>query len=237
MPTLQTRMHPGVMPIDTKIRARYQRGPHLMAGDLDGACGPLSLWTTLVVLKIATRPQVICQKFQFVNDKFEEAWKRCLGLWFEGTDDQEMDSLLDTVSPFVDRADCNGSMRKQVDFVIKHLRQNEVALLGLSRRDERDGHWTCAVGLEEIVTEKDRQVVGILCLDSSQPAPEMLRYNARLELHVPNRGATYVRYRGLAGDARTMTIDRSIAVWPRPLPKHVRQAASQREEVRASRQL
>ena len=47
MSVLHTTMHPGVMPADTKIRARYQRGPHLMAGDLDGACGPLSLWTAL----------------------------------------------------------------------------------------------------------------------------------------------------------------------------------------------
>ena len=221
MQVLHTTMHPGVMPSDPTIRARYQRGPHFRSGDLDGACGPLSFWMALTMLGVATRPQVICQKYQFENDKFEDAWQNSLGLWFVGADDQEMDALLDTVSRFVEREVCSGSMRKQVDFVVNHLRRNAVVLLGIERSDERDGHWTCAVGLEEIVSDKDRQVIGILCLDSSQPAPELLRYNARLELHVPQVGSTYVRYRGLSGDARSMTIDRAIALSPKPIQRRV----------------
>lgn len=215
MSVLHTTMHPGVMPADTKIRARYQRGPHLMAGDLDGACGPLSLWTALIVLGLATRSQVICQKDRITDDKFEEAWLKSQGLWFQGADDDEMDLLLDTVSRFVDRSECVGAMRKQIDFVVDRLRQNDVVLLGLERRDERDGHFVLAIGMEELVTEKDRQVIGILCLDSSEPPPDLLRYNARLELHVPMKGATFVRFRGASGDSRSMTIDRSIALKPR----------------------
>lgn len=219
MTVLHTKMHPGVMPRDSKIRARYQRGPHLMAGDLDGACGPLSLWSALIVLGIATRPQVVCQKFRFADDKFEDTWLRSLDLWHKGADDDEMDVLLDTVSPFVQRDDCTGAMRKHVEFVVDRLRQNHVVLLGLERPRELEGHWVLAVGMEELVTEKDRQVIGILCLDSSESSPELLRYNARLELHVPKKGATFVRFRGASGDSRSMTIDRSIALSPRPLPK------------------
>ena len=89
-----------------------------------------------------------------------------------------------------------------------------MVLLGLERRDERDGHWVLAVGLEELVTEKSGQVICILCLDSSEPPPDMLRYNARLELQVPKKGATYVRYRGASGNSRSMTIDQSIALLP-----------------------
>ena len=219
MPVLRTMMHSGVLPPDSKLRARYQRGPHLMAGDLDGACGPLAVWSALIVLGIVTRPQVICRDFACAEDKFHAAWETSLALWFDGTDEDEMVALLATVALFIERHECSGAMRKQVDFVVERLRQNEVVLLGLERRDERDGHWVLAVGLEEFVSEKGGQVIGILCLDSSEPAPDMLRYNARLELHVPKKGATYVRYRGASGDSRSMTIDRSIALSPRRLPK------------------
>ena len=230
MAVLHTTMHPGVMPADTKIRARYQRGPHLMAGDLDGACGPLSLWTALIVLGLTSRPQVICQKDRFTNDKFEGTWLKSLGLWFQGADDDEMDLLLDTVSRHLDRTECVGAMREQVHFVVDRLRQNDVVLLGLERRDARDGHFVLAVGMEELVTAKNRRVIGILCLDSSEPPPDMLRYNARLELHVPKKGATFVRFRGASADSRSMTIDRSIALKPRRGPKRAA------EQVAGSRQ-
>ena len=185
-----------------------------MAGDLDGACGPLSFWTALVALGIVTRSQVICRDFAGAGDKFDAAWEKSLALWFDGTDEDEMVASLATVAPFIERQECYGAMRKQVDFVIERLRRNEVVLLGLERRDERDGHWVLAVGLEELVSEKSGEVFSILCLDSSERPPDMLRYNARLELQVPKKGATYVRYRGASGDSRSMTIDRSIALWP-----------------------
>jgi hypothetical protein len=183
-----------------------------MAGDLDGACGPLSLWAALIVLGVATRSQVICQKYQFTNDKFGATWLRSLDLWFKGARDEEMDGLLKSVSPFARSESCTASMRRQVEFSIEHLQQNSVVLLGLRRLVGDIGHWTCAVGVEEIVNAEDRQAIGILCLDSSQPPPVLLRYNARLELHVPRKGATYVRFRGLTGGARLVTIERSIAL-------------------------
>jgi hypothetical protein len=221
MPTLQTRMHPGVMPVDTKIRARYQRGPHLMAGSIDGACGPLALWSALIVLGIATRAQVICQKYLFTDDAFEETWLRSLDLWFQGADDNEFDALLETVSRYVDHSACGGAMRKQVAFAVSSLRKSELVLLGLGR-PSGDGHWVLACGLEELVSTESSEVIGILCLDSSEPAPELLRYNARLELHVPQKGATFVRFHGVSGDTRSMTIDRAIALRRRPLPRSPR---------------
>lgn len=232
MSVLHTTMHSGVMPADTKIRARYQRGPHLMAGDLDGACGPLSLWSALIVLGITTRPQVVGKDLTCAGDKFAAAWQKSLGVWFDGTDEDEMVALLETVAPLVERVECTGAMRKQVEFVVDRLRQNDVALLGLERRDGRDGHWILAVGLEELVTEKDRQVIGILCLDSGEPPPDMLRYNARLELHVPKKGATFVRFRGASSDSRSMTIDRSIALSPRRLPKRAAKQVASTKQVR-----
>ena len=185
-----------------------------MAGDLDGACGPLAVWTALIVLGIITRPQVVCKDFACAADKFDAAWQKSLALWFDGTDEDEMVALLATIAPLVEQAECIGAMRKQVNFIVGRLRRNEVVLIGLERRYQRDGHWVLAVGLEELVTEKSEQVICILCLDSSEPPSDMLRYNARLELHVPKKGATYVRYRGAFGNSRSMTIDRSIALSP-----------------------
>ena len=212
MPTLQTRMHPGVMPLDPKLRARYQRGPHLRSGDIDGSCGPLSLWSALIVLGFATRAQVICQKFMFTDDAFGETWLRSLDVWFQGTTEDEYQVLLDTVSGYVRRTECRGAMRKQIEFTIDSLRRGEVVLLGMERPGGRDGHVTLAVGLEELVSADDTEVIGILCLDSSEPPPELLRYNARLELNVPKKRATYVRFHGVSGDARSMTIDSAIAL-------------------------
>ena len=232
MPVLRLTMHAGVMPADSKLRARYQRGAHLVAGDLDGACGPLAVWSALIVLGIVSRRQVICRDFACASDKFDTAWQKSVALWFDGTDEDEMVALLATVAPFIDHQECFGAMRKQIEFVVERLRRNEVVLLGLERRDERDGHWVLAVGLEELVTEKSGQVIGILCLDSSEPPPDMLRYNARLELHVPKKGATYVRYRGASGESRSMTIDRSIALLPARSSKRAAKPASVTQQRR-----
>ena len=232
MPVLRTTMHSGVLPPDSKLRARYQRGPHLMAGDLDGACGPIAVWSALIVHGIVTRPQVVFRDFTCAADKFDAAWQKSLSLWFDGSDDDEMVALLATVAPFIDHHECSGAMRKQVDFVVERLRRNEVVLVGLERPHERDGHWVLAVGLEELVSEKGGQVIGILCLDSSEPPPDMLRYNARLELHVPKKGATYVRFRGASGNSRTMTIDRSIALSRARSSKRAAKPASVTEQRR-----
>ena len=212
MHVLRTTMHPGVMPPDPQLRARYQRGPHLRSGDIDGSCGPLSLWSALIILGFATRPQVICQKFMFTNDAFAETWLRSLDVWFQGATEDEYKVLLNTVSRYVRQAQCKGAMQKQVDFTIESLRRGEVVLLGMERPGARDGHWTLAVGLEELVSKDSAEVTGILCLDSSEPPPELLRYNARLDLNVPKKRATYVRFHGVSGDARSMTIDSAISL-------------------------
>lgn len=216
MRMLRTTMHPGVMPPDSQMRARYQRGPHLRSGDIDGSCGPLALWSALVILGFATRPQVICQKFMFTDDAFAETWLRSLDVWFQGASEQDYELLLDTVSRYVRRTECKGAMRKQIEFTIESLRRGEVVLLGMERPGGREGHWTLAVGLEELVSGDSAEVIGILCLDSSEPPPELLRYNARLELNVPKKRATYVRFHGVSGDARSMTIDGAISLAGRP---------------------
>lgn len=218
MKTLRTTMHPGIMPPDVQIRARYQRGPHLRSGDIDGSCGPLSLWSALIVLGIVTRPQVICQKFMFSEDAFTETWLRSIDVWFAGATEEEHEVLLDTVSRYVRSSTCKGAMREQLEFTIDSLRRGDVVLLGMERPGARDGHWTLAVGLEELISKDSVEVIGILCLDSSEPPPGLLRYNARLELNVPQKRATYVRFHGQSGDARSMTIDRAIALKRRPLP-------------------
>lgn len=212
MRVLHTTMHPGVMPPDSQLRARYQRGPHLRSGDIDGSCGPLALWSALIVLGFATRPQVICQKFMNTDDAFAETWLRSLDVWFPGATEDEFTVLLSTVSRYVRQAQCKGAMRKQIEFTIESLRRGEVVLLGVERPGGRDGHWTLAVGLEELVSGDSTEVIGILCLDSSEPVPELLRYNARLELKVPKKRATYVRFHGVSGDARSMTIDSAISL-------------------------
>lgn len=230
MKVLRTTMHAGVMPPDTTIRARYQRGPHLRSGDIDGSCAPLSLWTALIVLGVVTRPQVICQKLTFTDDAFAETWLRSLDVWFAGATEEDHEVLLDTVSRYVRRSVCKGAMRKQIDFTIDSLRRGEVVLLGVERPGGRDGHWTLAVGLEEMVSGESSEVIGILCLDSSEPPPELLRYNARLELDVPKKRATYVRFHCVSGDARSMTIDCAISLSPRRLPRRgANQAATAKQ--------
>ena len=219
MPTLQTRMHPGVMPADTKMRARYQRGPHLMAGEWDGACGLYTRWTALIVLGVATRSDVLALPSSS-KAVLAEVWARGVETYFSGTDSDEIQSLLRGLERHVSYRSCDGAMRTQIDFVTDSLRRGEVVIVGLERlRGRGDGHWVLAVGMEELVSKTTSEVIGILCLDSGEPAPQLLRFNARLDLQVPKRGATYVRFHGVSGDARSMTIDSAISLERRRSPK------------------
>ncbi|HEY8706945.1 MAG TPA: hypothetical protein VIM34_03000 [Burkholderiaceae bacterium] len=216
MPTLQTRMHPGVMPADAKMRARYQRGPHLMAGSLDGACGIYALWSALIVLGVATRSDVLALPSSS-NTVLAEVWARGVETFFSGTDSDEIQALLHGLERYISYRACDGAMRTQIEFVTDSLRRGEVVIVGLERpRGRGDGHWVLAVGMEELVSKTTSEVIGILCLDSGEPAPQLLRFNARLELQVPHHGATYVRYLNKSGDAHTMTIDTAIALRRRP---------------------
>lgn len=211
MRMLRTQLHPGLLPADPTIRARWQRGPHLALGELSGACGVYALWSALITLGVATVAQVKCIRL-FADDAFKETWVRGLDTFFLGADEDELFALAKSLGRYVRPTLRKGSMRELVGFVIHSLRGGEVVLLGLESRTGQGGHWTLACGIEEQVSNAGPKVIGILCLDSAEPAPQLLRFNTRLELNVPHFGSTYVRYRKPNGDGGTMTIDSAISL-------------------------
>lgn len=215
MRSLRMTLHPGVLPPDPTIRVRHQRGPHLALGELSGACGVYSLWIGLIALGVATLAQVRCLRL-FGDDVFEHTWSRGLDTFFLGADEDELLALASSLGRYVKPTLSSGPMRTQIDFVTKSLQAGEVVLLGLEPRVGHEGHWTLACGIEEQVSNAGSKVTGILCIDSAEPASHMLRFNTRLELNVPNFGATYVRYRRANGDGGTVTIDSAISLARRP---------------------
>ena len=221
MQSLRTQLHPGVLPTPRNVRPRRQRGPHLMQGDLDGASGVCALWSALITLGIATRTQATALRHLISDGVLERIWLSGLDTYFSGSDADETLALVQSVDRRLRHERCMGPMRAQVEFAVRYLRTGGVVLLKLAQRGAAEDHWAVAVGWETLGPEGKERVIGILCLDSAEPGPDLLRFNCRLELDVPHFGATYVRYRRASGDANGMTIVAAIALDRSPslLPK------------------
>ena len=212
MQSLRTQLHPGVLPTPRNVRPRRQRGPHLMQGDLDGASGVCALWSALITLSFVTRAQAKSFRHQISHGVLQRLWLSGLDTYFAGSDDDQMLALVQVVGKRLCHERSIGPMRAQVEFVLRCLRAGGVVMLKLEQRAAAEDHWTLAVGWETLGVQGKERAIGILCLDSAEPGPSLLRFNCRLELDSPRFGATYVRYRRASGDACGMKIVSAIAL-------------------------
>jgi hypothetical protein len=211
MPTLQTRLHSGVIPDDSASWRQRGRSAHLRQGSMDGACGPLAVFMSLVVLGVASRALVRSLRV-LTNDRLDDTWIKSLDTFFLGTDDSEMVDLLKTLDRSIRHRAVTGSMRQVLDFTLLRLAKNEVVILGFTDAGSHGGHWVLAIGIEQVVAGAKRTPTGILCLDSAEPAPLLAPFNSRLDLDSPGRGARYLHYRLPEGGIRSVTCKTAIAL-------------------------
>jgi hypothetical protein len=209
---LHTRMHAGVMPAEVKVRMRRQHGPHLKSGAFDQTSAIYALWTALMVLGVAKRAEVLALPYDSAH-AFTEAWSRGVETFFLGTSRDDVERLLQSLDRHVQYRTALGAMRTLTAFTIGSLRQGDVVLLELQASRLADGgRWVLAVGLEELSPKSASSVIGVLCLDSEVAPPALMRFNARLEIAVPHRGATHVRYDSAMDAEQRMTIVSAIAL-------------------------
>lgn len=212
MKTLQTRLHPGVVP----GHSARQRGSsaHLRQGALEDAAGPYAVFMALIVLGIAPRSHVLCvHEVEAAPDtQLAATWAKAVETYFVGTDDAQMIELLKTLDRFVRHRSVTGSMRQVLSFTLERLATNDVVLLRFADEGAHGGHWVLGVGIELMVGGAKSSPTGVWCLDSAEPAPTMAYVNARLDLVSPARGARYLRYRVPDGGMRLVTCKTAIAL-------------------------
>jgi hypothetical protein len=212
MPSLQTRLHPGVIPPATATWRQRGRSAHLRQGSLEGACGPYACFSALIVLGVASRAHVRCLRLIAEGDRLEQTWRRSQEFFFSGADDRDMVKLLGTLDQYVRHRLVTGSMRQVLAFTLQRLAKDDVVILGLNSESTYGGHWVLAVGIELIVKGSTRTITGVLCLDSAEEAPVLTPFNTRLDLESPGRGARYLHYRLPTGAVQTITCKTAIAL-------------------------
>lgn len=211
MPTLQTCMHPGVVQ-PTPSSYRRNRSAHLRQGDLTSASGVLAILMALICLGIATKPYVRRLRMADEGDLLVPLWSKAQETYFSGADHDDMLGLLDTVELYVQSQSAKGSMRTVLAFTLARLAANDVVVLGFGDHGVPGPyHWALAVGTESRVAGVKRTATCVLCLDTLEAAPTLSRYNARLELDSPRRGARQIHYRGADGPL-LMTCTSAIAL-------------------------
>jgi hypothetical protein len=211
MATLQLQMHAGVVPQNSPTWRQRAHSAHLAQGALDGACGAYSVFQALIVLGVASKAHVRCLKRIAQSDRLEHTWNQAIRNFFIGTDDDDMDALLQTLADQVERRRVTGSMRRVLAFALERLAAGEVVIVGFEDEGMRGGHWVTAVGVEELVSPEGRAVTGILCLDSGEVAPAIAPFNTRLDLRSQCRGARHLHYR-VPGGIRMVTCTSAIAL-------------------------
>lgn len=212
MPTLQTCMHPGVVQ-PTPSSYRRNRSAHLRQGDLTSASGALAILMAMIVLGIATKPYVRRLRIADDGDLLAPLWSKAKETYFSGPDHDDMLALLDTVELYVHCQSVAGSMRQVLAFTLARLAENDVVVLGFGDEGVPGPyHWSLAVGTEARMAGIERTATSVLCLDTLEAAPTLSRYNARLELDSPKRGARQLHYRGADGRPLLMSCTSAIAL-------------------------
>ena len=212
MPSLQTRLHPGVIPPTSASWRRRSRSAHLHQGQLTGCCGGMSVLMSLIVLGVASRAHVRSLRVIAEGDRLEPTWRKVQENFFAGADDGDMVELLGTLHQYLRYRLVTGSMRQVLAFTLERLAKDEVVILGFNDEGAVGGHWVLACGIELLVAGSTRTTTGVLCLDSAEDPPTLAPFNTRLELESPSRGARFLHYRRPNGSVRIVTCKAAIAL-------------------------
>ncbi len=202
MDRLQHRLHAGLLRTSAPNWRQLRHSPHLHQGSLDGASAVYAVATALVVLGVTTKRDVKDMRFSG-SGLLEKMWSKALELFFAGADKQELLALLETVGSYLTYEIKLGSTSRVASAVALHIASGDLAIVGLDLTTGL-GHWVLAVGIEELVVNRKRTAIGILCLDPSEPTPLLAQFNSRIELDA-DVGGGQLGYRSADGVMRCVT--------------------------------
>lgn len=161
---------------------------HCRQGDLDGACGPYSLIMALIAAGIVRREET---EYGSLNDgrtrlgKFQSRLRDFGGLITEGTDEFELDWLIDCFKSQVAVGYITGTTRELVKGVVAAIGNEQPTIIGVDWAE--GGHWLLVVGyqgqrLKDEAGVERETVTHLLCLDPFIEAPRVSLWNAVVQV-------------------------------------------------------
>lgn len=162
---------------------------HCRQGDLDGACGPYSLIMALIAAGLVRREEV---EYGSLSDgrtrlgKFQSRLRDFGGLITEGTDEFELDWLVDCFRSQISVDYIEGTTRELVAGAVEAIGNQQSTIVGVDWTGG-NGHWLLVVGYQgqrvKDPSGVEREVVThLLCLDPFIEAPRVSLWNAVLQV-------------------------------------------------------
>jgi hypothetical protein len=184
--------------------------PFLKQGELDGACGPYSVWTSMLIFGFVSRNDVIAGGV-FKKPKLRRAWKISKKLFMNGADEDDMSDLLKALNVFINFQEVSASMHAVIAFTIEKLEKSALVILGFET-STGEGHWMLAVGIEGLQTGSRLIPTGILCIDCEEPAPSIAPFNVRVILNATKSGDEFTQYFSSSGERQNVKLTSAFAI-------------------------
>jgi len=162
---------------------------HFRQGDLDGACGPYSLMMALIANGIVSRSEAIALGQHDGRTRLGKFHNRLMefgGLINNGTDEYDLDWLLDCFRNQVSLKKFEGTTRSLVSALVDAVTAGYSTIVGVDWPGG-DGHWLLVVGYQGQIVDLPNgntttNVTHLLCLDPFLEAPRVSLWNAVLEV-------------------------------------------------------
>lgn len=162
---------------------------HCRQGDLDGACGPYSLVMALIAAGLVSREEA---GYGCLSDgrtrlgKFQNRLREFGGLITDGTDEYDLDWLVECFKSQIFVESISGTTRELVNGAVEAIGEKRSTIIGVDWTGG-DGHWLLVVGYQgqrvKDETGIEREIVThLLCLDPFVEAPRVSLWNAVLQV-------------------------------------------------------
>lgn len=211
--TLQQRFYPTLrVGLEAKVvRKGREISLHCRQGKWDGACG---LHCSVMALALLGK---ISNITDLANRRYGVAarlWKASQSTYFEGLDNHDLASMLQSLEADLSVTHCAGTHRKVLGFTQQRLDKGDLIIIGWRTESWSIHHWVLCHGVEGMQSDKKFIATTFLVLDPSGNPPQFCGYNGRLQLKSGTRSGkpSQMTYSDNNGYVRTVSLTSAVAI-------------------------
>ena len=211
------RVHPNLVvgdggPATVASRKWPSQPVHLLQGELDGACGQHCAFMALLALGVARRRALRRALSGRSHRGIARMRRMALRSWHDGASVYEMARLLAPLRKRVGVQVSRASGGALISFVLGHLAQSNLVVVGISNAKADFDHWVLAVGSAGVQAGHKVVTDQILVLDPGWPPAATAQWNGVLDTRRISKRARARLYRDADGNQTPVKVKHALAI-------------------------
>jgi hypothetical protein len=191
---------------------------HLNPGSLDKVRGPYCVWMAMVILGYISEEIVVGLHYS-LRSHFQTVWYQTAAPFIDGTEEQNMQKLLGSLSEFITYSKASGKSSNLLEFVSDRVHRAQLVLVVFQEKQTPSKRWALVVGLEGRWNDKTSRFSDLVCLDPDEDAQPLIPFNARMERYSSRPTCRTFRYLTASGEVMRIELTCAFALMPLPRRK------------------